>query len=151
MSRDDLIGKSIKGLTSIFRNDALFQLIKQAIDTQSYIEEVTDIGYNDGPLNGKSFFVALAPNGDTCTLAAHEATNLQNRMEDISFHLALFRDAIEQSALGYAITDDVGNIVYANPFYLNLLGYTLDEMTNVHFTQFVAPDGQKTACAPLKH
>ena len=48
--RDEIIGQSLNNLKSIFRNDELFRLIKQAVDTQTYVEDVTDIGYNNGPL-----------------------------------------------------------------------------------------------------
>ena len=148
-TKQEIVGKSFNQLASIFKGDILFNLIKNAIKTQRYIERVTEIGYNDGPLTGKSFFVALAPTNDICTIVAHDATHMQVDSDTTSLHFVLFRDAVENSPLPTHICDQSGEVLYANPALIEQLGWSLGDMAGKSIFNFIHPDGRPTAVKNL--
>ena len=141
----DIIGRSINELSVIFRNNILFDMLKEATETQSYVEQLTEIGYNEGPLSGRSFFVGIAPNGDTCTLVAHDATRLLSQTENLSDTLLYFREAVEQNPIATVIVDTEGVVYYANKAFLNRLGWSLDEVIGKPGFTFIHPEGRAQA------
>src|SRR5512143_1054664 len=48
--------------------------------------------------------------------------------------------AFEQAALGYAMTDPEGRFVDANPAYLRITGYTLEELKQLRLSDLIHPD-----------
>jgi len=144
-TQQDIIGKSIHQLANVFKDNILFNLFKQAIKTQRYTEDVTAIGYNEGPLSGKSFFVALAPNGDTCTIVAHDATTFQASTAEKSGHFLVFREVVNHSALATILLDARGHITYANERFLKTLDWPLDKVINKPLLNFIHTDGRTQA------
>jgi PAS domain S-box-containing protein len=55
-----------------------------------------------------------------------------------------FNRVLEKALVGICITDDRGYFTYANPIYLNLYGYRLEEVIGKHFT-LVAPSSDRYA------
>ena len=142
---DDVIGHSMKELSSIFRHNILFEMLKEATETQSYVEQVTEIGYSEGPLNGRSFFLGIAPIGDTCTLVAHDTTQLIVQANDPSEKLLFFRESVEQSPIATVIVDTEGLLYYANRSFLSRLGWSLDEVIGKPGFSFIHPEGREQA------
>jgi len=48
--------------------------------------------------------------------------------------------AFEQAAIGYAMTDPEGRFVDANPAYLRITGYTLEELKKLRLSDLIHPD-----------
>jgi len=144
-TKEDIIGKSIGQLASVFKGDILFNLIKQAIETKRYTEDVTAIGYNEGPLSGKSFFVGLAPNGDTCTIVAHDATTFQANSAEKAGHLLIFREVVSRSAVATVLMDARGSITYANNRFLKTLNWSIDEIVGKSLLNFIHPETREQA------
>ena len=144
-TKQEIVGKSFNQLPSVFKGDILFNLIKDAIETKRYTEDVTAVGYNEGPLSGKSFFVALAPNGDTCTIVAHDATTFQASSAEKAGHFLVFREVVNHSALATILLDARGNITYANDRFLKTLDWPLDKVVDKPLLNFIHADGRKQA------
>ena len=141
----DLIGRSLSEFSSIFHGHILFDMLKEATETQSYAEQVTQIDYNEGPLSGRSFFVGVAPNGDTCTLIAHDATQLVAQAKNHTDQLLYFREAVEQSPIATVIADTDGTIYYANQSFLTHLKWSLNDVVGKAGFNFIHPESRPQA------
>jgi len=51
-----------------------------------------------------------------------------------------FRSIYETTNVGIAIRNDQGYYIAANKAFENILGYTENELTEIHFTHFISPD-----------
>ena len=141
----DLIGRSLSEFSSIFHGHILFDMLKEATETQSYAEQVTQIDYNGGPLSGRSFFVGVAPNGDTCTLIAHDATQLVAQAKNHTDQLLYFRETVEQSPIATVIADTDGTIYYANQSFLTHLKWSLNDVVGKAGFNFIHPESRPQA------
>ncbi len=142
-TREDMVGQRLNDMQAVFRNSVLFDHFKTAVETQKSSENVTKVNYNDSPLNGKSFYLAFAPHGDTCSMVALEATTLQAKLGEVSEHFLLFRDAVKHSAIGTVITIEAGNIEYANSAFLEALGWQPDDVIGNSLMRYIHPDGRE--------
>lgn len=141
----EIKGQRMSQMVKVFRKRHIYQMMLAAIATQKHVEDITPIGYNGGPFSGKSFYVSVLPQGDTITIAAHEATKLQARSKETSDHFLIFRELVNNSAAGAVVTCGRGEIVYANPAILRKLGWSLDEMIGHNLMRFIHPDGRQKA------
>ena len=142
-TRENMIGQRLNDMQAIFRNHILFDHFKTAVETQKSSEEVTKVSYSNSPLNGKSFYLAFAPHGETCSMVALETMTLQKKLGEVSEHFLLFRDAVKHSAIGTIITNGEGNIEYANSAFLKALGWQLDDVIGKFLMRYIHPDGRE--------
>jgi PAS domain S-box-containing protein len=143
--KTDVIGGALTQLTGVFRDNTLFDLLKAAVETQKYSENVTPISYNESALSGKSFFVGIAPQGDICTLAAHDATAFQAGLDGQFGHFIIFREAVNRSALPILLLDARGQVTYANARFLEALDWSLDQIVGKSLMNFIHPDTREQA------
>lgn len=61
-----------------------------------------------------------------------------------------FRSIYESTNVGIAIKDDQGYYIAANKAFENILGYTQDELTQIHFSHFVPPEDLEYALLVYK-
>lgn len=70
-----------------------------------------------------------------------QAESERERIEDTSQeHQGQFRLLFERAPLGYQSLDEEGNIIEINPAWLDLLGYSREEVIGKSFGEFLHPD-----------
>lgn len=70
----------------------------------------------------------LFEKNDELQIHIKNAENEKERAEEANKHLLLFKEVISNTSEGVVITDITGNILDANPSFLRLSDYTLDEL-----------------------
>ena len=63
--------------------------------------------------------------------------------------LLRLKNAVEQTGDGIAITDIDGNLLYANPAWAEMHGYTLEEIIGKHLSMFHTPEQLERDVAPF--
>ena len=69
-----------------------------------------------------------------------DITDLREAQKALAESEEKLRSAFANAAIGFAITDPDGRYMDANPAYLKLTGYSIDELKSKRFPQLVHPD-----------
>jgi len=69
-----------------------------------------------------------------------DITDLREAQQALTESEEKLRSAFANAAIGFAITDPDGHYMDANPAYLKLTGYSIDELRSKQFPQLVHPD-----------
>jgi diguanylate cyclase (GGDEF)-like protein/PAS domain S-box-containing protein len=79
-------------------------------------------------------------NRDLDCLTIYDVTDRMNEIRSLRRSERHFREMVENAADPFYRTDSRGYFVYTNPAALRLLGYTREELRDLHFTDLLRPD-----------
>lgn len=84
--------------------------------------------------------LTFIPKDGTCVVCAQEITDIARAREDAEQELTYLKTAFDHSAQGMVLTNNQGEILYANNALADLLGYTVEELGNLNARDVVDPD-----------
>lgn len=121
--REEVLGKNVWELFPEAVDLPFYQKAQYAVREQ----QPTHFEAFYPPLN-KWFESTIYPSEEGITVVSHDITNLRKTREDIVNSEARFRRIVDSNMIGIIFWDTEGNISEANEAFLEMLGYTREDL-----------------------
>ncbi len=128
----ELIGKT----PDIIFGSEQFNEIKNNLEKKKPIQSEKEIYCRDGNLKKIFLVAALVPGNDEILLAFKNIVPGEKLFEDLKASENKYRQLIEKSLQGIVILQGL-KIVYANPAFAKMSGYSYDELLSLNFRQIL--------------